>query len=109
MQLLRCICWRHIMFLPRTEGGKVCDDADLPLPSTCTSLNHSQKHAPKEAKFATLPTANAATPTCHSLKRLIGGFEASGPGSAARLLWPSFMTFCVCVLCVVARVRCGEG
>lgn len=82
------------------SGLSVCA-ALLPSPRHATS-QHSQNttettpnNAPNETKLATLPTANAATPACHSRKRRTGGLALSGPGSAARRLCPSFITFCL--------------
>jgi hypothetical protein len=49
--------------------------------------------APNDRKLAMLPTVKAATPNCHSRIRLTGGRSQSGTARAARLLWPSFITF----------------
>lgn len=50
----------------------------------------------KDPKLATFPTMNKQTPSCQALNFRTGGVsDSSSSSSAERLLWPSFIKFCL--------------
>ena len=56
----------------------------------------------KDPKFKRLPAMNRPTPICQALIFLTGGtLLQPSSSSASRLLCPSFMTFCACLLSAV--------